>query len=81
MSYRNVTTGGPFVASPNPFGFAIPYVPNPDGTYDVDFVALFRYGAGRIDNINMTGNLVPEPTAAVLGVLGIALVGLFRRKH
>jgi len=80
VDYRNVTTGTPFVSSRFTRGFAVPYPSNPDGTFDVDVIAAFRYGAGRIDNITLSGNVVPEPATLGLSILGVALAGLTRRK-
>lgn len=72
--YRNVTTGGAFVSSGFTRGFAVPYPANPDGTFDVDVIAAFRFGAGKIDNITLSGNLVPEPSALGLCVLAGASI-------
>lgn len=81
VAYRNVTTGTPFVPSGFTRGFAVPYPSNPDGTFDVDVIAAFRYGAGRIDNITLSGNVVPEPATLGLSILGVASAGLTRRKR
>ena len=61
--------GRPFVSSGFTRGFAVPYPANPDGTFDVDVIAAFRYGAGKIDNITLSGNVVPEPSALGLCIL------------
>jgi hypothetical protein len=80
-SYRNVTTGGPFISSGFTRGFAVPYPANGDGTYDVDVIAAFRYGAGKIDNITLSGNVIPEPTTLGLAMLSLTAVGLCHRKR
>ena len=80
VAYRNVTAGSPFTSSGFTRGFAVPYPANPDGTYDVDVIAAFRYGAGRIDNISLTGNIIPEPTTLGLSIASVAAMRLYRRK-
>lgn len=78
-AYRNVTTGGAFISSGFTRGFAYPYPANPDGTFDVDVVASFRFGAGKIDNITLTGNIIPEPTTLSLSALVLGVMGALRR--
>lgn len=70
VAYRNVTNGGALTPSGFTRGFAVPYPANPNGTFDVDVIAAFRFGAGKIDNIRLSGNLVPEP--ATLGMSALA---------
>lgn len=81
VGYRNVTTGGAFTNSGFTRGFAVPYPANPDGTFDVDVIAAFRYGAGKIDNITLSGNIVPEPTGLGMCVLAGASALLFCKKR
>jgi hypothetical protein len=81
VAYRNVTTSGPLTSSGFSRGFAVAYPANPNGTYDVDVIAAFRYGAGRIDNITLTGNIVPEPATLGLSLAGVAAMCLLRRKR
>jgi hypothetical protein len=81
VAYRNVTTGSPFVDSGSVRGFASSYTANANGTYDVDVIAAFRYGAGRIDNIRLTGNIVPEPAAAGLAGLTVGAAAAYRRRR
>lgn len=81
VAYRDVTSGGALVTSGFTRGFALPYPANPNGTFDVDVIAAFRYGAGKIDNINLTGNLVPEPSTLGLCVLAGAFAALSLKKR
>jgi hypothetical protein len=81
VAYRNVTAGTPFASSGFTRGFALPYPANPNGTYDVDVIAAFRYGAGHIDNITLTGNIVPEPATLGLSLAGVAAMCLRRRNR
>ena len=81
VAYRNVTSGGALTSSGFTRGFAVPYPANPSGTFDVDVIAAFRYGAGKIDNINLTGNLVPEPSTLGMCVLAGAVAVLSSKKR
>lgn len=81
VAYRDVTSGGALVTSGFTRGFALPYPANPNGTFDVDVIAAFRYGAGKIDNINLTGNLVPEPSTLGLCVLAGAFAALSLKRR
>lgn len=81
VAYRDVTAGTPLTSSGVVRGFAVPYAANPDGTYDVDVIAAFRYGAGRIDNIMVSGNAVPEPTALGMLALSAVFAGLCQRSR
>lgn len=81
VGYRNVTTGGAFTTSGFTRGFAVPYPANSDGTFDVDVIAAFRYGAGKIDNITLSGNIVPEPSGLGMCVLAGASAILFYKKR
>lgn len=79
VEYRNVTTGGPTIASGITRGFAVAYPTNSHGAYDIDVTAAFRYGAGKIDNISLTGNIVPEPMTWALSLTCAAAMCLWRR--
>jgi hypothetical protein len=81
VGYRNVTGGGPFTSSGFTRGFAVPYASNPDGTFDVDVIAAFRYGAGKIDDIVLSGNVVPEPSTLAMCILAGAPATRFYRKQ
>ena len=82
VGYRNVTTGGAFISSGFTRGFAVPYPANLNGTFDVDVIAAFRFGAGKLDDIQFSGNLVPEPsTLAMCVVAGVSAIGCCRKRH
>jgi hypothetical protein len=80
-AYRDITTAGALVSPGIVRGFAVPYAANPNGTFNVDVIAGFRYGAGKIDNISLSGNVVPEPATLGLLAFGIAATGLGRRRR
>jgi hypothetical protein len=81
VAYRNVTTGGGLTSSGFTRGFAMPYASNPDGTFDVDVIAAFRYGAGKLDDIRLSGNIVPEPSAMGLCILaGASAICFYQRR-
>lgn len=81
VAYRNVTNGGALTSSGAVRGFAVPYPANPNGTFDVDVIAAFRFGAAKIDNIRLTGNLVPEPSALGMCVFAGASAVLSSRRR
>jgi hypothetical protein len=61
--------------------FASPFVANPHGAYDVGVIAGFIFGAGKIDDITFTGNIVPEPATLGLGLAGVVAFCLYGRKR
>ena len=79
VAYRNITSGGALTPSGFTRGFAVPYPANPNGTFDVDVIAAFRFGAGKIDNITLSGNLVPEPATLGMSALTVASAICFGR--
>lgn len=80
VSYRNVTTNGAFTAPVGPFDFVNAFPADPSGHYSIDVIASFRFGAGQIDNVTLTGNLVPEPATAGLGLLALGAIATIRRR-
>ena len=81
VGYRNLTAGGPLTSSGVSRGFAVPYPANPDGSFDVDVIAAFRFGAAKIDDIRLSGNIVPEPSTLGLCLLGAAATVRLSRKR
>jgi hypothetical protein len=79
VAYRDATTNTPFVSSGSTRGFAVPYPANSNGTFDVDVIAVFRFGAGKIDSISLSRN-VPEPAGLGLFVSGLVSISLVSRK-
>lgn len=81
VAYRNVTAGGALTSPAGPFNFAVDFPANPDGTFTVDVIASLRFGAGQIDDVTLSGNVIPEPTTLSLGVLGLGVMWVLRRKR
>jgi len=81
VAYRNVTAGGAFSSPAGPYAFASGFPAGPGGAIGVDVIAGFRFGAGQLDDVTLTGNLVPEPTTLGLGLASVAAMCLHRRKR
>lgn len=81
VAYRNATAGGEFSSPAGPYSFASDFPAGPGGAIDIDVIASFRFGAGQIDDITLTGNVVPEPATLGLTFVGVAATYLHRRKR
>lgn len=81
VAYRNATVGGAFSSPAGPYAFAGAFPAGSGGAIDVDVIATFRFGAGQIDDITLTGNVIPEPATLGLSLVGVAAMYLYRRKR
>jgi hypothetical protein len=81
-AYRNVTAGDvAFTNSGSVRGFAVPFPTDSNGHYSVDVIAAFRYGAGQIDDITLSGNIIPEPATLGLSLASAVALALVRRRR